>query len=126
MRVSAVIKTKKGYLLFHRFWKGNEYYCTPGGHVEKEEKPKDALVRECFEELGVKVKVGKKIFEIENNCYNEKEIFYECSILEGILGDGKGEEFKDKKNGKYNLEIVKNVSKINLLPEKIKLILGRI
>jgi len=51
MRVSAVIKTKKGYLLFHRFWKGNEYYCTPGGHVEKEEKPKDALVRECFEEL---------------------------------------------------------------------------
>ena len=125
MRVSAVIRTEKGFVLFHRLKNRKEYYCLPGGHAEKNEDEKKAMIRECFEELGVNVKIGKKILAIWRNFNNEKEVFYECFILSGVLGNGKGDEFKDKRNGIYKIEIVKNLNKINLLPEEIKLILGK-
>ncbi|MFH1366632.1 MAG: NUDIX domain-containing protein [Patescibacteria group bacterium] len=44
----ATVKTKTGYFL-------------PGGGLEKNESPENCLVRECLEEIGIKIKVIKKI-----------------------------------------------------------------
>jgi 8-oxo-dGTP diphosphatase len=38
-----------------------DYWCLPGGHVEKDESLKTAIVREVFEETGLRTKVTEKL-----------------------------------------------------------------
>lgn len=42
-------------------------WCFPGGHIEKDETPEEAAVREVYEETGVKCKVAGKYFYHELN-----------------------------------------------------------
>ncbi|NMD38852.1 MAG: (deoxy)nucleoside triphosphate pyrophosphohydrolase, partial [Christensenellaceae bacterium] len=56
-----------------------------GGKVEKNESHEQALVRECYEELGIKVKVGK-LFEFVEYAYPDIKIklyIYNCELIEG-------------------------------------------
>lgn len=73
----AIVKTPRGYFL-------------PGGGIEDSESEEDCVVRECLEEIGLKVKVLKKI--CSGNCYfyattSNKYIaslghFYSCEIVQ--------------------------------------------
>jgi 8-oxo-dGTP diphosphatase len=71
----AIVKTPRGYFL-------------PGGGIEGSESETECLVRECLEEIGIKVKVLEKI--CSGDCYfyattSDKYIeslghFYTCEI----------------------------------------------
>lgn len=71
----AIVKTKNGYFL-------------PGGGIENNESLEDCLIRECLEEIGIKIKIKEKISC--GNCYfysttlnknmESMGYFYECTI----------------------------------------------
>jgi 8-oxo-dGTP diphosphatase len=57
----------------------------PGGKVELEEDPRDAVARELREELGVEIEVGD-ILDVTFHRYPEKSVlllFYEAKLAEG-------------------------------------------
>ncbi|MFH1661702.1 MAG: NUDIX domain-containing protein [Candidatus Falkowbacteria bacterium] len=122
-RVRAIIKKNNSILLIHRIKKDREYWVFPGGGVEKSDaNQKNALIRECKEELGVDVSVGS-LFAVKK--FNGvDEYFYFCEIIKGELGTGFGPEFQEGTNyeGEYILEWIsfKEFSLKNIQPESIK------
>lgn len=56
----AIIEKDGKFLLVQL--KDQDYWCLPGGRLEKDEPIVDALERELFEELGVKLEIGKLLF----------------------------------------------------------------
>lgn len=63
----------------------------PGGKLKEGEMPEEGLRREIFEELGVKIKVGKLLhtnyhtYQIGNSKRKIKLMTYLCEILEGEI-----------------------------------------
>ena len=103
-----------------------EYYTIPGGGLEEGETEEEGVIREIKEEFGIKVKVIKKLYEMESKNFKQKEIFFLCEYESGKFGTGTGPEFSgDPKyidSGKYIPELVEkeDIEKINLLPTEIK------
>ena len=103
-----------------------EYYTIPGGGLEEGETEEEGTIREIKEEFGIKVKVIKKLYEIESKKFRQKEVFFLCEYESGEFGTGTGPEFSgDPKyidSGKYIPELIKkeDIEKINLLPPEIK------
>ena len=63
------------------------HYEFPGGKVEDNESPEDALERECFEELGIRLLNIRKIGSLVH-CYKNKSIklhIYEINQYEGKI-----------------------------------------
>ena len=131
IRVAGIVPVDNGFIFMHRKKvKRNkdyeEYYTFPGGHSENGETLEEGVIREIKEEFGIKVKVIKKLYELENNKLNMKEYFFLCEYIEGKFGTGDGEEFFNnpeyKDSGEYIPEIMKkeDISKIVLLPPEIK------
>ena len=127
--VRGIIKNDDGIILIHRIKKNSDveirdYYVVPGGKMELNESEEETVKREIFEELGIYVRVGKRLLEIYNDFDDSIQIFYECEYVNGILGTGTGPEFTnhDEYYGEYIIEIIKyeNLEKINLVPEEIK------
>ncbi len=61
----------------------------PGGKVEADEDPKDAVVRECLEECGIRLIAGD-ILDVVFHRYETKSVlllFYDCRLAEGETGD---------------------------------------
>lgn len=56
--VAAVIKNGQGDILFQ--YPGGEYWSLPAGAIELGETPEEAVVREVWEETGLKVQVKNK------------------------------------------------------------------
>ena len=122
MRARAIIFDNQKVLLIHRVKNGSEYWVFPGGGVDNKEKADEAVKRECLEELGLNVLVKHLIDKCVNN-KGQMEHYYLCSIVDGKLGSGIGDEakIKDPENV-YLLEFVslEKLIKINLYPKKMK------
>lgn len=130
-RVRAVIVKNGKILLIKRTKPDLVYWVTPGGGVETGETNKEALIRECKEELGVKIEVKDLILEFiseKEETVGQKEYFYYVNILDGIIGSGQGPEFQINSGylGRYDIEWVdiKSLSNVNLKPESIKSLLS--
>ena len=57
----------------------------PGGKVEPNEDPRDAVRRECLEECGIELSV-EDILEVTFHAYPEKSVlllFYSCALVAG-------------------------------------------
>lgn len=126
-RAAAIIKYKEGIILIKRQkGYGDEkiiYYTVPGGGIEENEEPKEAVIREAKEELGIEIELIGKTYEFLLN--GKKEYFYEAKYVRGILGTGIGEEMQNPdydKYGSFTIEIIKkeDIKNINLLPQEIK------
>ncbi|EKD59042.1 MAG: MutT/NUDIX family protein [uncultured bacterium] len=126
-RVRAVIEKDGKLLLIKRVKSAGTHWVFPGGGVEDGESHEQALIRECKEELGVDVSVGKlvfeNIFEMEK-IGQQKEFFYACKIVGGKLGSGEGPEFQSDSTyeGTHELEWIEisRLSEFNIKPDDIK------
>ena len=91
--------------------------------MEKGETNEKALERECFEELGLKVKVGDLFHKMPSNLPGQTEYFYLCDIVSGKLGTGKGPEWQPNSGyiGTYEPQWVKinDMKKIKVLPKVV-------
>lgn len=126
-RVRAVIIKEGKILLIKRTRPNLIYWVIPGGGVEEKESNEEALVRECLEELGVEVKVKELLFDClseKAETFNQREYFYLVDILNGSIGSGQGEEFKNNygRFGGYDIEwrSLNSLSKLDLKPVSIK------
>lgn len=128
-RVRAIIINDNKVLLMHRIKNNQEYWAFPGGGVEDGDKTlEDALKRECLEELGVHVLVGKLFMEkpsLAPDAMGQMEYFYECEILSGEVGTGTGPEFSNRdilKYGSYEVEWLPldNIKDKNVYPLELR------
>ncbi|MCW9132391.1 NUDIX domain-containing protein [Bacillus paramycoides] len=102
--IAAVIKNEQGETLFQ--YPGGEYWSLPAGAIEPGETPEEAVVREVWEETGLKVKVKKEkgVFggkEFRHTYSNGDQVEYmvvifECEVISGELKSIDGESLKLK------------------------------
>lgn len=120
-RVRAVIIHKNKLIAMERKWNGALYYVFAGGGVEKGETHKEALIRECLEELNIRVSVGKHF--ATNTFRGAKEYFYICSYVSGKLGKGNGPEYSrpESYHGLHDPALLSrdDFSRVVLLPHAI-------
>lgn len=126
-RVRAIICEENHYLFIHHTRQDREYWVFPGGGVEDDDADLEtALIRECEEELGVRVEVGelytKTYFEMDGE-EQEQHIFF-CKITSGELGTGQGPEYQPDSGyeGSYEVEWV-HITEMeyrHILPEVVK------
>ncbi|HGA1023011.1 TPA: NUDIX domain-containing protein [Bacillus cereus] len=100
--VAAVIKNEQGELLFQ--YPGGEYWSLPAGAIEPGETPEEAVVREVWEETGLKVQVKKQkgVFGGErfHHIYPNGDqveyivVVFECEVISGKLKSIDGESLK--------------------------------
>ena len=130
-RGAGIIPMEKGFALMHRTEVKKRkdyqnYYTFPGGGLEEGETEEEGTIREIKEELGIKVKVTKKLYEMNSEKFEQREIFYLCEYIDGKFGTGDGPEFSGdpnyKDSGNYIPEIVQKekIKDILLLPLEIK------
>lgn len=90
--VHGLMKINDKYLLIKRteFKRGEKnmfplYWDIPGGLVEKNELPREALIRECNEEVGLNVTINKIIHEDSNIDLNKDCVYtrlvYLCDVI---------------------------------------------
>lgn len=89
-RAGVVIIEKGKLALIKRIKNDEVYYVIPGGQKEAGETLKQAAIREAKEELGVNIKVGKEILKLD---FNGDQYYFIATIIGGVLGSGRGEEF---------------------------------
>ena len=61
LTVSAVIEREGKYLLVEEYAMGKRVLTQPGGHIEADESPEQAVVREVLEETGCSIECGGMI-----------------------------------------------------------------
>ncbi|MBP9749474.1 MAG: NUDIX domain-containing protein [Candidatus Pacebacteria bacterium] len=127
-RVRAIITKNHAVLLIRRVKADRTYWVFPGGGVEDhDESLQAALIRECKEELGVAVRVGRLFAErslTPPGGVEQKELFFECEVTSGTIGTGTGPEFSrdSSVSGTYHIEWVPSasVSFKNIFPEEVR------
>ncbi|MDQ7236179.1 NUDIX domain-containing protein [Bacillus pacificus] len=100
--VAAVIKNEQGEILFQ--YPGGEYWSLPAGAIEPGETSEKSVVREVWEETGLKVQVKKQkgVFGGERfrHIYPNGDqveyivVVFECEITSGKLKSIDGESLK--------------------------------
>ena len=120
IRVKALILNSKGNILLAF---NNNTYQFPGGHVDDGEDIDECIKREIKEEVGIDVKVIKKMYEYKDE--KSSQLFYLVEQTGGVFGTGEGPEFITPNPNKeyYHMEMIsfEDISKINLVPEEIKI-----
>ena len=103
--VHALIKSNKGYLLTKRSkleLTYPEYWDIPGGLVDYGELPRQALIRETLEEVGLNI-IPTKIIHEDSNYDKEKDMIFirlvylcelKCSIDDIVLQEEEHTEYK--------------------------------
>ncbi|MBU2037088.1 NUDIX domain-containing protein [Patescibacteria group bacterium] len=126
-RARAVIIKDKKILLIKRTKNDSFYWVISGGAVEESETNEKALKRECKEELGVDIQIKELLLEVKSQkpeTKSQKEYFYLCDIVGGVLGSGNGPEFQKNSSyyGNYDIEWrnINDLKLIDLKPEEIR------
>ncbi|GAF11509.1 Nudix hydrolase family protein [Bacillus sp. JCM 19046] len=115
----ALLLKKDKIALIKRVRNGQSYYVFPGGGIESGETPEQATKREAREELGVVVKVQRKVAEIVDE---GTQHYFLVSIISGEFGSGKGNEMvcPQRDRGTYEPMWVcyDELEQLNIKPEQ--------
>jgi 8-oxo-dGTP pyrophosphatase MutT (NUDIX family) len=121
MRASAIIIEKKKVLLIHRKKEGREYWVFPGGIIEDNETPEQAIKREVFEETSLKVTGCNYSFDYIDENKDANPVFI-CSVKTGKPKLGGPEAEKHSKEDWYHPEWIdlNDAINLNVYPEEGK------
>lgn len=78
----AVITDDSGRILQLKQTYGDERWGLPGGALEPGETAHETVIRECKEELGVKVTIEYMSGVYYHSAFNSHVFIYRCSMLE--------------------------------------------
>ena len=78
----AFVRDDDGRVLLVRqtYHRGGVRWAAPGGWVDRGESPRQAAVREAFEETGLRMTAGR-LLEIDGGPYGEVSLVFECRIV---------------------------------------------
>lgn len=80
LSVHGVITNQEGKVLLLKATYGNFTWGLPGGALEPGETIHEALVRECFEELGVEIQVNYMSGMYFHKSHNSHACIFKCEI----------------------------------------------
>lgn len=116
----AIIFKDDSVILIYREKNNKQYYVFPGGKLEENETKEECVVRECKEELGIKIKVKKYIYDVRGKGF--RQYFFLCEWIEGELGTGDEEEYNINRIGGIQIPMlikIKDISKLNVVSPQI-------
>ncbi|EKT63032.1 NUDIX hydrolase [Providencia burhodogranariea] len=88
---TAMIRNSKGEFLLHKHPKLG-FWLPPGGHIETNEEPQDAVIREVLEETGLACRVVDCAYPMKNKVSNSKHVHVlpmPLAILKEFIADNK-------------------------------------
>lgn len=87
-----IIKDDEIILIKRKYEPYKNSWALPGGYVEYNEKTEDAIIREIFEETGIKTKINKLIGVYSDPKRDPRghtiSIIYELKIIKGKIKSG--------------------------------------
>ena len=128
----AIIVKDDSVLLVHMKNDDGDFFILPGGGQLHGETLVQTVERECMEELGIDISVGRLIytreyigknhqFDHRHNNFHQIEHVFVCAILNDT-GLGNGHE-KDKRQVGYRWIQLNELSEYKVLPSPIKSLL---
>ena len=111
--VHALIKNEKGYLVTKRSKNETtfpEYWDIPGGLAEYGETPKEALIRETKEEVGLSIKLKEIIHEDSNLDKTKNLIFIRLVYLCKVKNNIKDITIQEEEHSEY--KFIKSLSEL--------------
>ena len=101
VRAGCVLIEEDRLALIERRRAGEHYFTLPGGGVDPGETHEQAAIREAQEELGLQVKILRKIAEVHFK--RDLQPFFLVERTGGEFGTGTGEEYGevDSMHGTY-------------------------
>ena len=107
---NKIFATQRGYGDFKGGWE------FPGGKIEKNETPEEALKREIFEELNVKISVEEHIYTVEYD-YPNFHLSMRCYICKLI-----NEEIKLKEHSAAKWLAKEDIYTVDWLPADMEVV----
>lgn len=91
---AGIILIENGQVaLIERHRQGRHYFAFPGGGIDDNETPEQTAIRESKEELGIEVKLKRKVAEYVFRGY--RQYYFLAEVTGGEFGTGSGEEYRD-------------------------------
>lgn len=122
MNVRAILIRDKKILLIHRIKNNREFYVVPGGHVENNETPEEAIVREVKEETNLDSSIQERFYEFVNEFDNDTHIYYVMNVPQGDVKIIGPEAHRKSTQNSYTLEwhSIESLRTLNFVPEFMK------
>jgi 8-oxo-dGTP pyrophosphatase MutT (NUDIX family) len=122
-RSAGIIIKDDKILMIHRYKKGKEYFVLPGGGIEGNETPEQAVIREIKEETSLDITVEKSLPYFIDEIGNEHYV-YICNYISGepAFAVDSPEALRNNKDNHYSLEWIdqNKISELTIFPIKTK------
>ena len=118
---AIIINDNQEILLIHRIKTDKEYWVFPGGSIEADESPKEAVIREVEEETNLSVSEPRLVFEQDNEGRHESYFLIKSFSGKMQLGNGPEQDTQSKNNLYIPTRVaLSQLINYNLLPHSAK------